>query len=39
MATGSMMQFYFEKYTFNVVCFGDKNTIVAVSQIVLIMQE
>ena len=34
-----MMQFYFEKYAFNVVCFGDINTIVAVSQIVLIMQE
>jgi hypothetical protein len=35
MATGSMMQFCFEKYAFNVVCLGDKNTIVAVSQIVL----
>jgi hypothetical protein len=39
MAAGSMMQFYFEKHAFNVVCFGDKSTIVAASQVVLIIQK
>lgn len=37
MAAGSMMQFYFEKYAFTVVCYGDKNTILVVSQIVFKM--
>jgi hypothetical protein len=34
-----MMNFCFEKYAFTVVCFGDKNTIIVVSQIVLKMQQ